>query len=110
MNPYIIEITPQAGQQMDEIAQYIKVVLHSPGASAALMRKLRKEIASLALFPARIALIDEPCGQRLEIRRLPVKNHLVYFRIDEEAHKVYIEAVVCGGRDQWQQILKMDLT
>ena len=55
-------------------------------------------------------MIDEPCGQRLEIRRLPVKNHLVYFRIDEEAHKVYIEAVVYGGRDQWQQILKMDLT
>ena len=51
MNPYIIEITPQAGQQMDEIAQYIKVVLRSPGASAALMRKLRKEIASLALSP-----------------------------------------------------------
>ncbi len=74
------------------------------------MRKLRKEIASLALFPARIALIDEPCGRRLEIRRFPVKNHLVYFRIDEKAHKIYIEAVVYGGRDQLQQILKMDLT
>jgi len=109
MNEYVVEIAPQAQEQMDEIAQYIKIDLHSPASSAALMKKLAEEIRSLSLFPARVALMKEEWGQRLGIHRLPVKKHLIYFTIDEEAHRVRVFAVLYGKRDLLQQLLGLDL-
>lgn len=109
MNEYRIDITPEAQENINEIIQYIRVARKAPQSAAALLKKLKEGIASLAIFPARVALIEEKFGQRFGIRKLSVKNYLIYFRIYEEAHKVLVLAVVYGGRDQGQQLLKMDL-
>ena len=31
---------------------------------------------------------------------MPVKNHLVYYWVNEEAKRVYVTAVIYGRRDQ----------
>ena len=109
MNEYRIDITPEAQANINEIIQYIRVALKAPKSAASLLKKLKEGIASLAAFPARVAPMEEEFGQRLGIRKLPVKKYLIYFRIDEDTHRVLILAVVYGGRDQWQQLLEMDL-
>ncbi len=44
-----------------------------------------------------------------EIHRLPVKNFLVYFWIDEDKMKVQITAVIYGKRDQLRQLSQIEM-
>lgn len=70
------------------------------------METFRGEIAGLCEFPGRIPLTDEEPWRTEGIHKMPVKNFLVYFWIDEGNSKVQITAVVYGKRDQ-RQILTM---
>jgi toxin ParE1/3/4 len=61
---------------------------------------LEKEILSLSTLPNRVALTEEEPWHSAGIRKIPVKNYLVYFWVNEERKKVQITAVVFGQRDQ----------
>lgn len=41
--------------------------------------------------------------------KMPVKNFLIYFWIDEENSKVQVTAVIYGKRDQLKQLSQMDI-
>ena len=45
---------------------------------------LEKEILSLSTLPNRVALTEEEPWHSAGIRKLPVKNYLVYFWVNEE--------------------------
>lgn len=63
----------------------------------------------LSKFPQRIALTEEEPWHSYGIRKIPVKNFLVYFWIDEDHLKVQVTAVVYGKRDQVHQLSQMDM-
>ncbi len=51
-------------------------------------------------MPERFSIVeDEPCKSR-GYRKMPVKNFLVYYYVDEENKTVWVTAVVYGRRDQ----------
>jgi len=106
---YIVKISEQAQEQMQEIAHYIAYTLKAPDAALHLLDTLENAILSLSQFPQRVALTDEEPWGRYGIHRLPVKNYLVYFWVDEENHKVQITAVVYGKREQIWQLSQMDM-
>ncbi len=76
---YIVKITSYAEDQMQEIIQYITYELKAPEAALHLLDAFEDAFTSLAHFPQRVALIDKEPWRTKEIRRLPVKNFLVYF-------------------------------
>lgn len=51
---------------------------------------------------------DEPWHTK-GIRKMPVKNFLVYYLVDEEKKVVWITAVIYGRRDQIVALLNMSL-
>lgn len=104
---YIVKITMQAQEQMQEIAHYIADSLQAPETALRMLDTLEKEITSLSRFPNRIALTEEEPWRSYGIHKMPVKNYLIYFWIDEIAHKVQVTAVVYGKRDQMQQLSQM---
>lgn len=57
----------------------------------------------------RVALIAEEPWHTKGIHRLPVKNFLVYFWVDEDNMKVQITAVIYGKRDQIRQLSQIDM-
>ena len=61
---------------------------------------LEKELLSLSRLPNQVALTEEEPWHSAGIRKLPGKNYLVYFWVNEERKKVQITAVVYGRRDQ----------
>lgn len=109
MEEYTVKITPQAQKQLEEITHYIAFTLQAPEAALDLLEKLEHEIASLSNFPSRIARTEEEPWHSLGIRKMPVKNYLVYLWIDEETRSVQVTAVVYGRRDQRRQLSQMDL-
>lgn len=105
---YTVKITAQAHEQLREIVNYINYTLQAPGTAMKMLDLLEKEITSLALFPNRVPLTDEEPWHSQGIHKLPVKNYLVYFWIDEDAKTVQITGVIYGRRDQRHQLFNMD--
>ena len=74
-----------------------------------LLQDLQKSILSLNTMPKRVALVEEEPWRSYGIHKMPVKNFLVYFWINEEMKEVHITAVIYGKRDQLEQLKQMDI-
>ena len=66
-------------------------------------------ILSLENMPHRISLTDEEPWRSEGIHKMPVKNYLVYFWINEIKNMVYITAVIYSQREQKRQLSKMKM-
>ncbi len=108
-NLYKVHITRYAFRQMEEIKNYVAYELSAPMAAKNLLTKMKQAIASLETMPERNPLIDEKTWRSQGIRRIVVKNFLVYYWIDENKRIVYITAVIYGRRNQINQLGKMDM-
>ena len=97
---YEVRITEPAGRQLREIVRYIADVLQERATAARMLALLEREILSLSQLPNRFALTPEEPWRSAGIRRMPVKNYLVYFQVDEAAACVYILAVFYARRNQ----------
>ncbi len=106
---YIVKTTSQAEEQIREIVHYITFELKAPDAALHLLDTFEDAFTSLAHFPQRVALVAEELWCTKGIHRLPVKNFLVYFWIDENNMRVQITAVIYGKRDQLRQLSQMDM-
>ena len=109
MDDYIIKITSQADQQIQEITNYIVHELKAPEAALHLLDILENSFVSLERFPQRVALTDKEPWRTNGIHCFPVKNFLVYFWINEETKTVQITAVIYAKRDQIRQLSQMDM-
>lgn len=106
---YTVKITSQAEEQIQEIIYYISHELNAPDAALHLLDTLENSIASLSHYPQRVSLIPEEPWRTQGIRRLPVKNFLIYFWIDDTNMKVQVTAIIYGKRDQLRQLSHMDM-
>ena len=109
MDSYRITVTPDAEADLSELRDYIANVLRSPETARSYLHHLRKEIGSLSEMPARIKAIDEEPWHSRGIRKLIVKNFLVYFRIVEEEKMIYILNVIYARRDQLRVLQQMKI-
>lgn len=109
MDNYIVKLTSQAEEHIQEIMHYIAYELKAPDAALHLLDTLEDAFSSLSKFPQRIALTNEDPWHTKGIRRFPVQNFLVYFWIDENAMNVQITAVIYEKRDQLHELSHMDM-
>lgn len=106
---YIVKITNQAEEQLQAIVKYIAYELKAPKATLHLLDEIESATSSLSQFPVRVALTEEEPWRSLGIHKMPVKNFLVYFWIDEESNKVQVTAIIYARRDQIKQLSQMDM-
>ena len=106
---YVVKITAQVEEQLQEIIEYIASELKAPKAALRWLDEMESAISSLAQFPQRIALTEEEPWRSSGIHKRPVNNFLIYFWIDEENEKVHVTAVIYGKRDQLRQLSQMDM-
>lgn len=102
---YNVLITGQAERDMDSAANYIRFTLLNPTAAHALLMQAREEIASLAAFPLRYGLVDDPILASWGVRFLTVNSYLAFYTVSEEAHTVFLLRFLHSRRD-WANILK----
>lgn len=97
---YEVRLTFHAMAQVQEAVSYISKCLLEPEIAQRWADFLEKELASLDTMPARFPLIDEEPWHARGIHRMPVKNFVVYYLINEVEKTVWITAVTYGRRDQ----------
>ena len=104
---YTVKMTRLAEEQLREISDYIRFNLQAPSTAEKIMDTLAEEISSLDQFPYRVPLTQEEPWHNQGVHKLPVKNFLVYFWIDEEAKEVQITGIIYGRRDQRHSLSNM---
>lgn len=106
---YEVKLTVQAIGQIEEIVQYISKVLLVPETARKWADMLQSEIAKLDSMPSRYPLTEEEPWRTREIHKMPFKNFLVYYLIDEDKKAVWVTAVIYGRRDQIAALEDMSL-
>lgn len=109
MDEYEVRVTRQALEQMKEIVHYISYDLMAPDAADNLLDKFKTEILKLSSFPKKHALIGEEPWRTEGIRKIVVKNFLIYYWVDDDNSRVQVTAVIYSRRDQIQQLANMDM-
>ncbi len=106
---YEVKLTSQAIGQVEEIVQYISKILLVPETARKWVDTLQSEISKLNCMPSRYSLTEEEPWHTKGIHKMPFKNFLVYYLIDEDKKVVWITAVIYGRRDQVSALLDMPL-
>ena len=109
MNVFNVKVTTQAEEQISEIAYYISVTLKTPDAAMAMLDDLDEVFETISTNPERQFLVEEEPWHSEGVRKIKVKNYLVYFWIDIENAAVQITGVCYAQRDQKKFLSKMDL-
>jgi len=106
---YKVQITKYALTQMEEIRDYISGELHAPQAAYKLMLEMKNKVASLDSMPERNQLVDSKKWREQGIRKIIVKNFIMYYWVDEKQRTVHITAVVYQKRNQLRELSKMEM-
>lgn len=108
-NEYKIKVTKYAMAQMKEIKNYIANELQAPQAAYTLMLEMKERVASLGIMPERNQLVHLEKWRDQGVRRVMVKNFIMYYWIDKAQQTVYITAVVYEKRNQLKELGKMEM-
>ena len=73
-----------------------------------MLNALEEEIRSLAHFPNRVPLTGEEPWHSQGVHKLPVKNYLVYFWVDEANKRVQVIGIIYGRRNQRHQLSNLE--
>ncbi len=99
MNNYCIIVTPQAEEQIRDIAYYIAVDLQELGAAEVFVDELQEAFQTISSNPERQFLVEDEPWHSEGIRKIKVRNYMVYFWIDIENASVKIIGVCYSKRD-----------
>ena len=104
---YSVKLTSYSIFQIQETVSHISKVLLAPETAIAWSDYLENQIAKLDTMPARFPLVDQEPWRTNGIRRMPVKNFVVYYFIDENSKEVWVTSVVYSKRNQLNALKEM---
>ncbi len=104
-----IAYTHQANQDLQAIYEYIAFTLEAPVAAKNLYSEFIGTIRSLDTMPQRFPLYKHRKWHNQELRFVPVKNYLVFYKLDHDMACVYIVRILYGGRDIERQLENAEL-
>ena len=104
METYKVKISDLAQRDIKGIATYIRDELLEPGFAESTTETILNGIFTLESMPARVPLVRDERLAAMQIRGLPIKNHIVFFRINENQKIVEVVRVL-HSQQNWQAIL-----
>jgi plasmid stabilization system protein ParE len=104
MAKYRVDLSEPAENDLRDIVRYISAQLSAPMTALKMMDTMHEAIAGLALMPQKCYFVTDERLAMLGYRKLPVKNYIVFFTIDEKSKVVDVERILYARRD-WQHIL-----
>lgn len=93
MNKYNVKILDEAKDDIKEIIIYIKTKLKEPEIAKKHSKAFKKEISKLKDTADIYNVIDNEITGKSDIRKINVKNFMIFYRIIEKTKEVQIIAV-----------------
>ncbi len=104
MAQYRVDISESAENDILDIVRYIASQLSAPLSALKMIELLEGQMASLSDLPQSHPLVADERLAQMGYRKMPVKNYVIFFSIDEKNKVVDIERILYGRRD-WVRIL-----
>ena len=104
MKKYNINLTLTFKRDLKSIYLYISEKLKEPANALNTYSEIRSAVFSLNKFPERYPIVDEPIFFDLGLRRLFVKNYVVFYIIRETD---VIVLRVLYKRRRWQNLISL---
>lgn len=101
---YKVIVQNAAASDLAGIWEYLAVELKEPETAARILDALDKAVASLRELPERYALLADKLLREKGIHKVPVKNYIVFYKVNEAEKSVAVLRVLHGRRD-WEHVL-----
>lgn len=108
MSSFNILVTQDAENDLKNIRDYIASNI-SKKTSVRIINLIKSSIERLSLFPQFAPAVKYEPWNSLGVRRIVVKNFLVYYRVVLEENTVYILKVTYGRHNQQTVLEQIDL-
>ena len=99
MEKYNVIYSPEAASDLRSIYSYIAFTLKEADIAENLVNEIRAEIRKLDHQPERYAPVDLEPWQSMGMRKLPVKNYVAFYWVDDDTNEVNVTRIFYGGRD-----------
>ena len=94
---YNYKITEPAEKDLDEILNYIAIILLNPTAAKSFYLKLSNSIENICEFPEGGAKLDNGLFVDDAVRKVIIDNYLLHYKIQDEM--IYILRIIYGKRN-----------
>ncbi|MDO5028915.1 MAG: type II toxin-antitoxin system RelE/ParE family toxin [Bacillota bacterium] len=105
MSRFTIIVSAKAKEDILNIYEYISINLNSELSALKLLKEIEETIRSLDQMPERFRRYEDDQLSRENIRFCPVKNYLIFYRVNKEKKLVEIIRVLYSRR-KYEDILK----
>ncbi len=96
---YDVFYTAKAREDIEEIYEYIAFSRQEPVTAGRLYNNIITAVHTLENFPERNALFENEPWRSRGLRKLHVKNFLVFYTVNEEKKNVIVMRIMYGARD-----------
>ncbi len=96
--------TANARSDLTGIFEYIAFDIIEPLTAQKLYSEIVAAVRSLETFPLRFPLYDNEPWRSRGLRKMPVKNYLVFYTVNEEKKTVNVIRIMYGARDIEKQL------
>ncbi len=104
MAKYKIKFSKDARNDYFNIIRYIKYKLFEPDIANNYAKMIKEEINKLEYTPQSFAIIPNDTIKYNNIRKLIIKNYIVFYRVNESDKMVNIERILYGASN-WEEII-----
>lgn len=105
---YNVLLTEHARDDLKSIYEYIAFDLLSPDAASSLIKGILATSKGLNSFPNRNPLFHEEPWKSTEVRFVPYKNYIIFYKVDDTYKTVTVARIMFGGRDITNQLNEVD--
>ena len=96
---YRIQYSPAALDDLKDIYAYLAYGLKAPSMARNQANRINAEIGSLDFMPCRYEQVDWEPWKSMGMRKVPVNNFVVFYKVDLDAMTVTVFRIVYGGSD-----------
>ncbi len=104
MARYRVDVSEPAESDLRDIVRYITAQLSAPMTATKMMDAIEEAVSGLVDMPQKYPPVTDERLASLGYRKLVVKNHIVFFTIDEKSKVLDVERILYVRRD-WLRIL-----
>ena len=97
--PYQVKVSVDAHKDIDDITTYITDDLQNPRAASGFLDDVLKSYDNVATNPFMYSLCVDERLRRKGYRKIPIKNYLIFYRVNRTGKIVWIVRVLYSARD-----------
>lgn len=105
MKKYIVEMSKTATQDLENIILYLRDNLSGDIVSDKYKILFKQELKNLENVAGSMPILDEKLTGHKNIRKINVRNYIIFYIVDEESSKVLVVRIGHAFMD-WEKYLK----